>query len=56
MIYADALIVLISGGGVYAMGVFGYTFEEIIKLAISANIVALFGVLIERTEAETVGN
>ncbi len=46
MIYADALIVLISGGGVYAMGVFGYTFEEIIKLAISANIVALFGVLI----------
>ena len=46
MIYADALIVLISGGGVFAMGVFGYTFEEIIKLAISANIVALFGVLI----------
>ncbi len=46
MIYADALIVLISGAGVYAMGVFGYTFEEIIKLAISANIVALFGVLI----------
>ena len=46
MVYSDALIVLISGGGVYASGVFGYTFEELLKLAIYGNSVAFLGVLI----------
>ena len=32
MLYADALIVLISGGGVFASGVFGYNFQEIIQM------------------------
>ena len=46
MIYSDALIVLIAGGGVYASGVFNYTPAELLKLAIVANIVAFFGVMI----------
>ena len=46
MLYADALIVLISGGGVFANGVFGYNFQEIIQMAIAANIVAFIGVII----------
>ena len=46
MLYADALIVLISGGGVFASGVFGYNFQEIIRMAIAANIVAFIGVII----------
>ena len=46
MLYADALIVLISGGGVFASGVFGYNFQEIIQMAIAANIVAFIGVII----------
>ena len=46
MIYSDALIVLIAGGGVYASGVFGYTPGELLKLAIYGNIVAFLGVLI----------
>ena len=46
MIYSDALIVLIAGGGVYASGVFGYTAGELLKLAIYGNIVAFLGVLI----------
>ena len=46
MIYSDALIVLIAGGGVYASGVFGYTPGELLKLAIVANVVAFLGVLI----------
>ena len=46
MIYSDALIVLIAGGGVYASGVFGYTSSELLKLAIYSNIVAFIGVLI----------
>ena len=46
MIYSDALIVLISGGGVYAAGVFGFTFEDLLKLAVWANIVAFAGVLV----------
>ncbi len=46
MIYSDALIVLIAGGGVYAAGVFNYTSGELLKLAIAANIVAFIGVLI----------
>ena len=46
MIYSDALIVLIAGGGVYASGVFNYTSGELLKLAIVANIVAFVGVMI----------
>ena len=46
MIYSDALIVLIAGGGVYASGVFGYTSAELLKLAIYSNIIAFVGVLI----------
>ncbi|MDB9718414.1 MFS transporter [Candidatus Pelagibacter sp.] len=46
MIYSDALIVLISGGGVYASGVFGFTPGELLKLAIFANLVAFVGVLL----------
>ena len=46
MIYSDALIVLIAGGGVYASGVFEYTSVELLKLAIAANIVAFIGVMI----------
>ncbi len=46
MIYSDALIVLIAGGGVYASGVFNYTPGELLKLAIVANIVAFVGVMI----------
>ena len=46
MVYSDALIVLISGGGVYASGVFGYTPSELIRLALFANVVAFVGVLI----------
>ena len=45
MIYSDALIVLIAGGGVYASGVFGYTPGELLKLAIYGNIIAFVGVL-----------
>ena len=45
MIYSDALIVLIAGGGVYASGVFGFTSAELLKLAIIANIVAFIGVM-----------
>ena len=45
MIYSDALIVLIAGGGVYASGVFGFTPGELLKLAIAGNIVAFIGVL-----------
>ena len=46
MIYSDALIVLIAGGGVYASGVFGFTPGELLKLAIYANLVAFVGVLL----------
>ena len=46
MLYADALIVLISGGGVYATGVFGFDFKEILQMAITANLVAFVGVII----------
>jgi UMF1 family MFS transporter len=46
MIYSDALIVLIAGGGVYASGVFGFTPGELLKLAIFANLVAFVGVLL----------
>jgi len=46
MIYSDALIVLIAGGGVYASGVFGFTPAELLKLAIFGNIVAFIGVLL----------
>ena len=46
MIYSDALIVLIAGGGVYASGVFGFTPGELLELAIYANIVAFVGVLL----------
>ena len=46
MIYSDALIVLIAGGGIYATGVFGFTPGELLKLAIVSNIVAFIGVLI----------
>ena len=46
MIYSDALIVLIAGGGVYASGVFGFTPGELLKLALVGNIVAFIGVLL----------
>ena len=46
MIYSDALIVLIAGGGVYASGVFGFTPGELLKLAVFANLVAFVGVLL----------
>jgi len=46
MIYSDALIVLIAGGGVYASGVFGFTPGELLKVAIVGNIVAFVGVLL----------
>lgn len=46
MIYSDALVVLVAGGGVYASGVFGFTSEELLKLAIIANLVAFVGVMI----------
>tara|TARA_Y100000590_G_scaffold194830_1_gene221283 strand:+ start:1766 stop:2998 length:1233 start_codon:yes stop_codon:yes gene_type:complete len=46
MIYSDALIVLIAGGGVYAVGVFGYSPAELLKLAIISNLVAFVGVLL----------
>ena len=46
MIYSDALIVLIAGGGVYASGVFNFTPSDLLKLAIAGNIVAFVGVLI----------
>ena len=34
MIYSDALIVLIAGGGVYASGVFAFTPKDLLQLAI----------------------
>ena len=46
MIYSDALIVLIAGGGVYASGVFSFTPKDLLQLAIAGNIVAFIGVLI----------
>ena len=46
MIYSDALIVLIAGGGVYASGVFNFTSSDLLKLALAGNIVAFIGVLI----------
>ena len=46
MLYADALIVLISGGGVYASGVFGFSFNEIIQMAIFSNVIAFLSVII----------
>ena len=46
MIYSDALIVLIAGGGVYASGVFNFSSSDLLKLAIVGNIVAFVGVLI----------
>ena len=46
MIYSDALIVLIAGGGVYASGVFNFSSSDLLKLAIAGNIVAFVGVLI----------
>ncbi len=46
MIYSDALIVLIAGGGVYASGVFAFTPKDLLQLAIAANIVAFVGVLV----------
>ena len=46
MIYSDALIVLIAGGGVYASGVFNFNSSDLLKLAIAGNIVAFAGVLI----------
>ena len=46
MIYSDALIVLIAGGGVYASGVFNFTSSDLLELAIAGNIVAFVGVLI----------
>ena len=46
MIYSDALIVLIAGGGVYASGVFGFTPGELLELAIYANLIAFIGVLL----------
>ena len=46
MIYSDAVIVLIAGGGVYASGVFGFTPGELLELAIYANIIAFIGVLL----------
>ncbi len=46
MIYSDALIVLIAGGGVYAIGVFGYSSAELLNLAIFSNLVAFVGVMI----------
>ena len=46
MIYSDALIVLIAGGGVYASGVFNFTSSDLLTLAIAGNIVAFLGVLI----------
>ena len=46
MIYSDALIVLIAGGGVYASGVFGFTPDELFKLALVGNVVAFAGVLL----------
>ena len=46
MIYSDALIVLVAGGGVYASGVFNFSSSDLLKLAIAGNIVAFVGVLI----------
>ena len=46
MIYSDALIVLIAGGGVYASGVFNFNSSDLLQLAIAGNIVAFVGVLI----------
>lgn len=46
MLYADALIVLISGGGVYASGVFGFSFNEIIQMAIFSNVIAFLSVIV----------
>ncbi len=46
MIYSDALIVLIAGGGVYASGVFNFNASDLLTLAIAGNIVAFVGVLI----------
>ena len=46
MIYSDALIVLIAGGGVYASGVFNFTPSDLLNLAIVGNIIAFVGVLI----------
>ena len=46
MLYADALIVLISGGGVYASGVFGFSFDEIIQMAIFSNVIAFLSVIV----------
>ena len=45
MIYSDALIVLIAGGGVYASGVFNFSSKDLLELAIFGNIVAFVGVL-----------
>ena len=46
MLYSDALIVMIAGGGVYASGVFGFTPGDLLKLAIYGNIVAFIGAML----------
>ena len=45
MIYADGLSTLFAFGGVFAAGVWGFTFEELLILGISMNIVAGFGAI-----------
>ena len=43
MFYTDGLITLFSFGGIYASGVFNFTFNEIIYFGIALNISAALG-------------
>ena len=46
LFYADGLIVLITGGGVYAAGVHGFNAKELIVLAFIGNFIASIGAFI----------
>ena len=43
LFYADGLVVLITGGGVYAAGVHGFNVKELIVLAFIGNLIAAIG-------------
>lgn len=40
MFYADGLVVLVTGGGVYAVGVHNYSFKELVILSVVGNLIA----------------
>ena len=46
LFYADGLIVLITGGGVYAAGVHGFNTKELLVLAFIGNLIAAIAAFI----------